>query len=131
MNALHAKAECGFSLLEALFAVTLLGIVAMAISRAFVAQARANTQSEIRSEAVQAAQQVLDRLRTVDPASLPASGSQTPENIVVGNRTYSVVVAYCLESAFCSAATTRHIRATVNYRSVKRYEVDTVFAQLR
>jgi prepilin-type N-terminal cleavage/methylation domain-containing protein len=129
-NALRLREEA-FSLLEVLVAITLFSIVSMGLARGFIMQMRSNTDSEIRAQALSAAQFVLDRLRTVDLASLPSSGSATPEIIAISGRNYSVIISYCSLSSYCIAATTRHLRASVSYQNEKRYEVDTVFTQLR
>ncbi len=123
--------EAGFSLLEVLVAITLFSIVSMGLARGFIMQMKSNTDSEIRAQSLSAAQYVLDRLRTVDPASLPSSGSAAPETVSISGRNYSVTIRYCALASYCIAATTRHLRATVSYQNKQRYEVDTVFTQLR
>jgi len=123
--------ERGFSLIEVLVSISLFSIIGMGLAKGFIMQMRSNNESAIRIQAISAAQQVLDRIRTVDPASLPTGGSAAAETVSISGRNYSVVISYCAISAYCTAATTRQLRAVVSYRNIKRYEVDTVFSQLR
>lgn len=121
----------GFTIIEVLFAITLFSIVSMGLAGGFVMQLKTNNDNAIRIQAISAAQQVLDNLRVSDPASFPPTGSDAPRNISVAGRTFSVVVTYCAIPSLCTAATTRHLRASVTYKGKKRYEVDTVFSQLK
>lgn len=127
----HSISQGGFSLIEVLVSISLFSIIGMGLAKGFIMQMRSNNDSAIRIQAISAAQQVLDRIRTTDPASLPTGGSAVAETVTVSGRNYSVVITYCAISAYCTAVTTRHIRAAVSYRNSKRYEVDTVFSQLR
>lgn len=121
----------GFTLLEVMITMVIFGIVAASMASAFAAQAWFNTRSESRSEAVAAAQQVLDQLRFEDPASLPESGSDDPVDVTVGNHTYQVVVSYCTVPSFCTTANNRHIQVDVSYYDTVRYSVQTVFTRLQ
>ena len=123
--------QVGFTLLEVLVAMMLFSAVSIGLAKGFILQLKSNSNSEIRSQAIQAAQVVLDRMRTQDPATFPTSGQGASESVAVAGRNYTVSVRYCVKAAFCPTSTTRHLRATVNYRGAKRYEVDTVFTQLR
>jgi prepilin-type N-terminal cleavage/methylation domain-containing protein len=127
----YSVAQRGFSLIEVIVSISLFSIIGMGLAKGFIMQMKSNNDSAIRIQAISAAQQVLDRLRTEDPASLPSGGSAAAETVSIAGRNYSVVISYCVISAYCTATTTRHIRATVSYRNSKRYEVDTVFSQLR
>lgn len=129
----------GFSLIEALVAVAILGVALAAIVPGFVDNLRLNTSSEVRSGAVRAAQQVLEDARSsacfvqrdCDPtqAYLPRSGSSAPLPVWVGGREYRVVTRYCAEAAYCSD-TTRHLRVEVNFDGRTVYAADTVYSQL-
>jgi prepilin-type N-terminal cleavage/methylation domain-containing protein len=121
----------GFTLIEVLISVALFSIVAMGLAGGFVLQLRTNNDNAIRIQSISAAQYVLDELRVQDPSAFPLTGSDTPRNISISGRTFQVTVTYCAISSLCSAVTTRHLRATVMYKGKKRYEVDTVFSQLK
>jgi len=129
MTSLKNK-ELGFTMLEVLISMVLFGIVSAAMAQAYISQMQANTRSETRSQAVQAATRILDFTRTLDPATLPTSGSGSPEIVVVNGKSFSVTLVYCRVAALCTA-NSRNITAEVYYRSKKVYEVSTVFAQLR
>jgi hypothetical protein len=90
----------------------------------------ANSLSEERSNAVAAAQQVMEELRQFDPGSLPSSGSSAVQTIAVGNHEYEVTAYYCREAAYCTSAA-RHIVLEVNFGGQTVYTVETVYTQLR
>jgi type II secretion system protein I len=120
----------GFTLLEALVALAILGIVLAGLLPAFQAFMDANSVSEERSNAVAAAQRVMETLRQEDPASLPSSGTSTVQAIVVGDHEYEVVATYCSNPTYCSTAA-RHILLEVSFAGNAVYEIETVFTRLR
>lgn len=120
----------GFTLLEALVALAIMGIALAGLVPAFQAFLDANSASEERSNAVAAAQQVMEMLRQQDPASLPSSGTSAVETIQVGDHEYEVVATYCAQTTYCSSAA-RHILLEVSFAGNAVYEVETVFTQLR
>ena len=73
-----SKNQKGFTVVEALLGVFLLGIVLTGVLPGFVAFLDSNTFSEQASDSVAAAQQMLERLRLQDPSSMPASGADQP-----------------------------------------------------
>ena len=117
----------GFTLLEVLLALGMLGIVMVVVIPAFFAYLEANTRNEIRSGAVAAAQQVMETLRQQDPASLPSSGSSAIELVNVGAREFEAVTQYCVESGFCNA-TSRHLMVEVSFGGAIVYTVESVFS---
>ena len=121
----------GFTLLEVMVSLFIFSVVIAGMSPAFVAQLQQNTASEVKTEAIMAAQQVLDTLRLQDISGLPTSGAGGSTTIVIGDRSYVVTPTYCAESSFCTSIVTRHIGVTVTYAGVLRYETETVFTQLR
>jgi len=126
----NQDSQSGFTMLEILISMVLFGIVSTAMAQAYIGQMRANSRSETRSQALQAATRVLDYTRTLDPASLPSSGSSSPQTVQVNDKSFIVTLYYCRLAALCSA-TSRNVAAEVYYRNNKVYEVSTVFAQLR
>ncbi|MDZ7707507.1 MAG: type II secretion system protein [Trueperaceae bacterium] len=68
----------GLTLVEALIAVSILTILLAAVIPAFTDALRINTRSEVRSQAVAAAQTVLDSLRAVPPSEWPAYAGGRP-----------------------------------------------------
>jgi prepilin-type N-terminal cleavage/methylation domain-containing protein len=120
----------GFTLVEAAFALAILGIVIAALLPAMVDFLDANTLSEERSNAVAAAQQVMEELRHFDPGSLPSSGSSAVQTISIGSHEYEVTAHYCQESGYCGTSS-RHIVLEVDYGGETVYTVETVYTRLR
>lgn len=123
--------ERGFTLLEVMISLFIFSIVIAGMSPAFVAQLQQNTASEIKTEAIMAAQQVLDSIRLQDISGLPVSGAGATTTITLGERNYVVTPTYCADVSFCVSNVTRHISISVTYANVIRYETETVFTQLR
>ncbi len=119
----------GFTLLESLIAMALLGIALAGLLPSFQAFMDANSFSEERSNAVAAAQSVMEALRQVDPSTLPASGTSAVLAVTVGDHEYEVVTTYCAEASFCSSAA-RHILLEVSFAGKTIYTVESVFARL-
>jgi prepilin-type N-terminal cleavage/methylation domain-containing protein len=119
----------GFTLVEAVFALAILGITIAALLPAFIDFLDINSLSEERSNAVAAAQQVMEELRQIDPGSLPNSGSSAVQTVTVGNHEYEVTAHYCRTSSYCSA-TGRHIVLEVDYGGKTIYTVETVYTRL-
>jgi prepilin-type N-terminal cleavage/methylation domain-containing protein len=119
----------GFTLLEALVSLGILGVTLAAILPAFQALMDANSLSEERSNALAAAQEVMEGLRHEDPASLPSSGSSAVQAVTVGAHEYEVVTHYCRDTTYCGADS-RHIVVEVSFAGKDVYEIETVFTRL-
>jgi general secretion pathway protein I len=122
--------EKGFSLVESVCALGLLAIVLLGIIPTVQVLMRSNTISEERSNAVSAAQQVMESLRQQAPSSLPNSGSSAVQSVSVGTRDYEVVAHYCTRSEFCNDDM-RHIVLEVSYAGHNVYVVETVYTRLQ
>lgn len=120
----------GFTVVEALLAVALLGIVLTGVLPGFLTFLDSNTFSESASDAVAAGQVMLERLRLQDPSALPTSGKTSPEVVLVGNREYEVTNTYCLVSSYCGTDS-RHVRVEVNYGGDTLFVVESVFTRLQ
>ena len=125
------KDIAGFTMLELMVTLSILGIVMIYVAPAFTAQLQFNTQSEIKTGAMAAGQQILDELRIVDPTTMPASGSDAPVDVTISNRTFSVVTSYCQNASYCVSNNTRHLTVGVSYRGVEQFSVQTVYTRLR
>jgi prepilin-type N-terminal cleavage/methylation domain-containing protein len=119
----------GFTLLEALIAMAILGIVLAGLVPSFQSFMNANSLSEERSNAVAAAQQIMEGLRQVDPSTLPSSGTSAVQAVTIGSHEYEVVANYCVESSYCSSAA-RQIVLEVNFAGKTVYTVESVYARL-
>lgn len=122
--------EKGFTLIEVIIAMTILGVGLAAMAPLFLAHLQINNRSELRNGAVLVAQQTLDTLRLQNPITMPTSGSTTPQSVTMGGRTYKVITTYCVFTNYCNSGS-RHIRVEVQFRGKTLYTVDTVYTQLR
>lgn len=119
----------GFTLVEILVAMGIFSVAIAAVIPAMLNFAKSNVSSEQRMGAILAAQQKLDELRLVDPATMPTNGSVVG-SYDAGDRSYSVTTFYCSNSTYCASATTRHLKVEVRYKNKLMYSVETVYAQL-
>jgi prepilin-type N-terminal cleavage/methylation domain-containing protein len=119
----------GFSLVEALVAIAIIGILLAAVVPAFVSNLRINTDNEIRTGAVAASQTVLDRLRVRPKGEWPESGGSL--SVSSHGRSFDVLVTY---EPFCQGVTcysgAEMIEVEVSYGSRSRYTVSSVFTTL-
>ena len=122
--------ERGFSFVEVLLAVALVGTVVMGVVPAFMACKDANTRNEIRSGAAAVAQQAMETQRRLDPSTLPGSGSSSLQVVREGERDYEFVTHYCAEPAWCDFDT-RHIMVEVSFGTQTVLIVESVFTKLR
>jgi prepilin-type N-terminal cleavage/methylation domain-containing protein len=120
----------GFTLLESLISLGILSITLVSMLPAFQTFMDANTLSEERSNALAAAQEVMEALRHEDPSSLPTSGSSAIQAVQVGSQEYEVVTHYCLNGTYCGSDI-RHITVEVSFAGKSVYTIETVFTRLR
>lgn len=120
----------GFTLVESLVAMAIIGLIAVAIVPAFLTQLDSNARSEVRTGSIAAAQQILEDLRIPDPGTLPPAGAAGPVAVVVGDHVFDVVVHYCLTESYCDDAS-RHLKVEVFHKGRKTYDAETVYTQLR
>ena len=122
----------GFTLVEALVALAILGIAAVMIAPALTNQLQANNRSELRSGAVSVVEQTLEALRLQDPETLPTSSPEnpTPVLVMVGGREYEAITRYCVRDEFCEE-NSRHLTVEVRYNGLRIFDAETVFTKLR
>ncbi len=121
--------ERGLTLVETMFAVAILGFAVSGIMVAFMTLVDASSNSEERSMAIPASQQVLEALRLQDPEAMPSSGSLSPQTITVGAQQFQAVVSFCTNNIYCTT-TSRHVTVDLFVDGVKVYDVETVFTKL-
>ncbi len=123
----------GFSLVESLVAVALLSLVAVGLLPAIMTHVTTDTRNEIRTDAVSAAEQRMEALRLLDPATLPLAGPPDSETYDAGGRSYEIRTQYCLRAEFCPPASplSRHVTVEVYLRGERIYDVESVYTQLR
>lgn len=117
--------EAGFSLLEAVVAVAVFGVVLAAVIPAFIYYAQTNLNSQRRTEAVVAAQQIVDGLRQTDFSLWPASGTVT--SLAGGNTDYQATLTYCTGTLNLCNDGARHLRVEVSKGAKVYYRVETVY----
>ena len=122
--------EKGFTVAEVVAALAVLSVALVGLLGAFQSFIDTNTFTEERSDAVAAAQMVMEVLREPDPAALPSSGSSAVQYVDVGQREYGVVVHYCTVPAYCGTDS-RHIVLEVSYGGSLVYTVESVYTRLR
>ena len=116
----------GFTLVELLAAMGVLAILLTIITVTSLGNLRTNRAMQIRYEAVQVAQAVVDDLRFKDITTL---GTAIHKTVAVGERTYTVDVKFCDITTFCISTDIRHISVDVTFNNEKVYQTDTVFTQ--
>lgn len=122
------KEEQGISLLEVLASIGILGLFLSLVTSSFMTNLHSNMKTQIRYEAIQAAQSVLDDIRFQEVSSLV--DEQTPRSLDIGNRNYQVQVTYCSNPSFCPSPEIKHVAVGVTYKSEVVYETDTIFTEL-
>ena len=120
----------GFSYVELLLAVALVGTVVMGVVPAFMTCKDANTRNDIRSGAAAVAQRAMEAERRLDPSDLPGSGSSSLQVVREGERDYEFVVHYCTEPSWCDFDT-RHLMVEVSFGTQTVLVVESVFTKLR
>ena len=122
--------ERGFTLLEGLLALAILGIALAGILPAFFGYMNVNTRNEMRTGAVAAAQEQMETLRFGDPSTMPTSGVSGPTYVNVDDREYEVISRYCIRSEFCTT-NSRHVLVEVEFDGNVVYQTESVFTKLR
>ena len=127
-NSAQGRAQ-GFTLVEMLVALLILGVLMGVVITAISSNTSLNSQTELRSQAVVAAQQVLDTARTRDPATMPTSGSDAAVSVLVGGHPFSVTLSYCTNPTYCTG-TARQLLAQASYAGRSLFSVETVFTSV-
>ena len=124
-----SSSRLGLSLVEAIIAIAIVGILLAGVVPAFVGNLRVNSDAEIRTGAVAAAQTVLDQFRVLPKSQWQASGSTV--SIVSGGRSYDVLAQH---GPFCQDGTcyanSELIELEVSHGGRSRFAVSTVFTVL-
>ncbi len=122
----------GLTIIEALVAIAILAVAMAALIPVFARNARINTQMELRSGAVSAAQFVLDDLRISQRSNWNGTWP-TSREVEAGSRTYDVDIDVCTSDLPGSPCLTtldaKHIRLEVTHDGTTYFEVETVFTR--
>jgi len=127
----RSKSEDGFSLIEVLISLVLLTVVLSGVIPAFATFSSKNSFSEMRMEAIQAVEMVMDDLRLINPNTLPTSGDDGSQIITVNNHDFNVTTFFCENPDYCLSINNRHIRVVAERNGLSLYEAQTVYTQLR
>jgi len=118
----------GFTLVETVVALVLLGVILVSLLPAIAHGMRVNSHSEIRTGAVAVAQQEIDNLRAIGD-TWPASG--TVSSISTGSTTFQSRLSY---QQYCDANGcydgARLVTVEVSHNGRMYYRVRTVFTSL-
>jgi prepilin-type N-terminal cleavage/methylation domain-containing protein len=120
----------GFTLTESLLALAVLGIAMVGILPTFLTYMDSNTLSEERTQAVGAAQRVMETLRHLEPKNLPSTGSDPVEIVEMGSREFEVQRHFCVDDTYCSSDS-RQVVVEVSYGGSTIYTLETVLTALR
>lgn len=117
----------GFSIVELMIAMAILGIIGGAILSLQMANVNANTQTEIRMQGTSVVRQGMEELRARDV--LPVSGSETSE--ITNGRTFQVIKEFCptTNDPPCTD-TSIHVRVTAKFNGKAITSADTVFTKV-
>ena len=142
MNSRNRNA--GFSIIEMLVALVILGVALTSILPVFINYANVNRRTEIRAEAVSAAERVMDELRQRDFGDWDAVREELDDGIKVATgdpntasddgRTYVPAITWCTaDLPLCSnnggaiGNQQRHVRVAISLDGEEQYSVTTVF----
>ena len=120
----------GFTLVETLIAMAIIGVVLVAMLPAFITYFDSNTRNELRTGGIEAAQFVVESLRRDDPSTLPSSGSSAIQVVTVGERDYETITHYCVQTSYC-ATNARHLIIEVRHGGQEIYSIETVYTALQ
>lgn len=121
----------GLTLVEALVSLLIFFVAAASIVPVFLNYTISTINNERRTGGIAVAQQVLDGLRQVDPTTLQATGSDTLADVSYLGKTYTPIVTYCQNPAFCTNPDSRHITLQVFHNGNEIYQAETVFTNLQ
>ncbi|MFB9994772.1 prepilin-type N-terminal cleavage/methylation domain-containing protein, partial [Deinococcus oregonensis] len=125
---MNARAASGVTLIEVLVTMLLVGVISVTILSSMSSTFSMNQTSERRIEAVLIAQEQMDVVKRLDPASLPSSGSKQ-DKVTVRGREYDVTLRYCATAAYC-LNNNRHVAIDVRYGGKVMFTGETVFTDI-
>ncbi|GIW26399.1 type II secretion system protein [Meiothermus sp.] len=124
------RKSLGFSLIEALVALAILGILLAFVIPSFVGFLQSNTDNEVRNQAIIVAQQQMDfwrrQTKGAAGATIPMSGSTSPQTVSQGGRNYSVTTVFCPDASQCSSDK-RQFRVEVRLDGRLVYSLEAVY----
>lgn len=122
-------ATSGVTLIEVLVTMLLVGVISVTILSSMSSTFAMNSDAERRIDAVLVAQNKMDEVKRLDPASLPSSGSKN-ETVTVKGRDYLVTLRYCTTPVYCLNSN-RQVAIDVKYANKLMFTGESVFTQVR
>jgi prepilin-type N-terminal cleavage/methylation domain-containing protein len=119
--------EQGFTLVEVIVAMVIFVIAISLVVPAFTSFLSLNSGNEQQTQAVRAAQQVLDRIRLQDPTSLTTN--PPVQSVAVGGHPYQVAVVYCYTAAYCDPGS-KDVEVEVSDNGKLLFSAETVYTQV-
>ena len=126
-TAQNPRRSQGFTLVEMLVALLILGLLLSVVLTAIASNTSLNSQTELRSQAAVAAQRLLDEQR--NQSAWKASGSDPAVDVAVGGHTFQVTLSYCTNPSYCTD-TARQIVSQASYNNKVLFSVETVFTSI-
>ncbi|WP_407543049.1 prepilin-type N-terminal cleavage/methylation domain-containing protein (plasmid) [Deinococcus radiomollis] len=121
--------DAGVTLIEVLISIIIVGIITIAVLSTMSSAFKLNNDAELSTQAAFLAQDKLDALRLLDPATLPTSG-QDNSTVTSNNRSYSVTVRYCVTSSYCLNKS-RDVTIEISANNKLLFTGETVFTQVK
>ena len=123
----------GFSLIEALIALSILSVVLASVVPLFITFSRSNLDSQHRTEAIAVAQMVVDELRQQSfeqwPESWPDPDGVKSLSSGHEDTLYDARISYCTADLPLCGSGARHTRVEVVKDGKTYYQVETVYTQ--
>ena len=123
-----SHSEQGLTLIETVIALFIFLIFLGFMIPLFSNQHISTINNEIDTGAVAVSQQILDKLRQANSATLPSTGS-TNESVTAMGKQYSATITYCAVVAYCTT-NARHIKVEVKHHGQTVYTVETAYTRL-
>ena len=121
----------GFTLVEVLVALGIFAFLISVASSSLRMNMTTNYRGQLRFEAAQAAQTIIDEIRYEDVSELPTSGLEDVREIHIDTtRSYEVHVEYCSDTTHCTSNDVRQIEVWVKHRGQTIYQTETIFTAM-
>ena len=119
----------GVTLIEVLVSIIIVGIITIAVLSTMSSAFKLNNDAEMATQAAFLAQDKLDALKLLDPATLPTSGQDT-STVTSNNRSYAVTVRYCVTFSYCLNKS-RDVVIEISASNKLLFTGETVFTQVK
>ena len=123
------RRTAGVTLVEVLVSIVIIGVISIVVLSAMGSAFKLNNDAELSTQAAFLAQDKLDTLKLLDPATLPISG-QDDSTVTSNNRPYAVRVRYCVTANYCLNKS-RDVIIEVSANNKLLFTGETVFTQVK